>query len=60
MAYICSCMSEFGGELFGSFFRIIGDDYFAAFGDNAVRGCFANTTGSTGDDNYFIIESVHI
>ena len=40
--------------------RKIGDDYFSSFGDDAACGCFADTTGGTGDDNYFIFESVHI
>ena len=60
MAHVGPCMSKFVGKLFRLFFRMVSDDYFAPFGDNAACGCFADTTGSTGDDNYFIFESVHI
>ena len=60
MTYVGSCLRQFSGKLFRSFFRIVSDDYFTSFRDDATCGCFANTTGSTSDDNYFIFESIHI
>ena len=60
MTHVGPSVREFVGKLFRSFLRMVSDGYFAPFGDNAACGCFANTTGSTGDDNYFIFESVRI
>ena len=58
--HVGPCLSEFGGKLVGPFLRMIGDDYFSSFGDDAACGCFANATGSTGDDDYFVFKSFHI
>ena len=60
MTHVSPCVREFVGKLLRSFLGMVSDDYFASFGDNAACGCFADTTGGTGDDNYFIFESVHI
>ena len=58
--HVGPCLGEFGGKLVGPFLRMIGDDYFSSFGDDAACGCFANATGSTGDDDYFVFKSIHI